>query len=135
MEPDAAVLPGIFCDFPGYNTIQGTGNIAHPDNHRGADFAVPEHHGGVVQLLKGCVHLFLVESSFICQADIPSDFFEEFDTAQGVLQVMDSAAQRGLGNTQTGGSYGIVLHLCQNGKIAQDIIVHYDAPLIHSLCL
>ena len=124
METDTLVLPAVIRDDFRGDTIQGAGNKAHADDDGGADFAVPEHHGGCVQLLQRSVHLFLIEFSLLCEADIPAHLFKEFYTAQGVFQIVDGAAEGGLGDSQTGGGNGIVFHLRQYGKITKNVIVH-----------
>ena len=57
-------------------------------------------------------------------ADIPACLLKQLDATQLVLQMVDGAAERGLGNAQPCGSQGIMLHLGQHGKISQIIVVH-----------
>ena len=49
-----------------------------------------------MQFLEGCIHFFLIEFSLFGQPDIASYFFEQFDTAQRIFQIVDGAAQRRL---------------------------------------
>jgi hypothetical protein len=48
---------------------------------------------------------------------------------------VDGTAEGGLGDAQPGGGDGIVLYLCQNGEIAQNVIVHGSHSFIDSLFL
>ena len=92
MEPDPAVLLAVLRNFLCNKALQRTGDISHSNNNGGADLAVPEHHGGRMQLLQGSIDLFLIESAFICQTHIPANLLEEIDTAQLIFQIMNGAA-------------------------------------------
>ena len=135
MEPDTFVFLAVFRNDFGSDTVQGAGNIAHADDNGSADLAVPEHQRGGVQFVQGSIRLLLVEFAFFRQTDIPAGFFKELYTAQFVFQIVDGAAEGGLGDAQPGGGNGIVLHLGQDGKITQDIIVHRWCSFNHSFIL
>ena len=92
MKPDTAILGSIFCNFSGNYTVQCTGYISHPNNHRGADSAVPEHSGSTVQFLQCGIHLLFVESALICQPDIAAGFLKELYAAKLIFQVMNRTA-------------------------------------------
>ena len=68
---------------------------------------------GALSLLfvKGCVHLFPVVPALLGQADVAAHLFEEFHAAQFSLQIVDGAAEGGLGNAQPGGSDGIMFYI------------------------
>ena len=81
-----------------------------------------------MQFLEGSIHFFLIEAAFVRQANVAACFLEEFDTAQGSLQIVDGAAEGGLGNAQPCRGGGIMLRLGQYGKIAKNVVVHGRSP-------
>ena len=129
-EPDPAVSLGVLPDLLKDHRIQGTGDIAHPDDHRCALPAVLEHQRGRMEFGKGRIHLLPVEVSLLGQADVPPHLFEKRHAAQLVFQVMDGAAQRRLGDPQSRSSLGVILHLGQHRKIAQNVVVHTSSPYL-----
>ena len=61
--------------------------------------------------MDGLLHILLIEPSLIRQTDVPTHLFKELHAAQGVLEIVDGAAEGGLGDAQPGGGGGIVLGL------------------------
>ena len=124
MEPDPAVFAGVFYDLLCYQALQGPGNHAHTNHHRGAELAVTKHQRCCMQFIQRRIHLLPVEFAFLCQPDVSAHFFKQLHTTQFVFQIVDGAAQGGLRNSQPGCGNGIMLHLSKNREIAQYVVVH-----------
>ena len=135
VEADALVLPGVLDDLPGQKAVQGAGDHAHADDDGGLGPALPEDHGGGVELLDGFVHILLIEAALVRQADVPAHLFKELHAAQGVFQIVDGAAEGRLGDAQPGGGGGIVLGLGEHGKVEQIVVVHNGPPKIYKYSL